>query len=246
MAAERHLSDGQLVRALDGEGSAAEARAWDDHLARCGRCADAMARLRSESRTVTDWLDRAAFEAMAVAGQDIGPGGRRSPPGTAAVPGRDRRVAASPWLRAAAILVLLAAPVAAIPAARSWVVATVLGPAGPAGPTAPSTAVAPATARPTVRFVPTPGSFVVRCNAGAAGTLALARTDGAEAELTGVDNRADAMVSASLLQLHDGAGRYQLRLPAAVTEVEVVIGDRTVRVDATGLDRGTVVDLAGD
>lgn len=243
MAAERHLSDGQMVRALDDDGSVAEARAWDAHLSRCGRCADEMARLRSESRRVSDWLDRAAFEAAAPGTDPAAPLDDPRPAlriGPARRPAR--RPLSSPWLRAAAILALVAAPVAAIPAARSRVAAWVLGPAEPAtGETAMAVDAAPV-----VRFVPSPGPFTIRFDTGASGTLSLARAKGDEAELTGVDSRADAMVSASLVRLRDGTGRYRLRLPAAVTAVEVRVGDRTVSVDAGAIDGGTVVDLSAD
>lgn len=248
IAAERHLSDGQLVRALDGEGSVAETRAWDSHLSSCGRCANEMARLRTESRLVSDWLDRAAFEADAPAVETaIDLDSRRPGPGPATrlADRPARRSPASPWLRTAAILVLLAAPVAAIPAARSWVAVRVLGTApGPAETAALE--AGPAVGAPTVRFVPTPGSFTLRFDTGATGSLVLGRADGNEAELTGVDGRADAMVSASLLRLRDGAGRYRLRLPSTVTDVEVIVGERSMRVDAAAIDGGTVVELVGD
>jgi anti-sigma factor RsiW len=241
---ELHLSDGQLVRALDADGSEPERRAWERHLARCGRCARALDEIREESDLVSAWLRRAAFE------ETSAPAPALPFPAQSDADGRLRprhRTRAAPWLRAAAILVLLAAPVAAIPAARSWIVRQVAGTGDPAPTAAPAAAPAVRPDRPTVlRFVPAAGALTVRFERGASGALALEPAGGVEAELHGVGGANEATISASRVRILDAAGRFRLRVPDAVTTVRVVTPGRTVTVSAAEIGAGAIIRLDGD
>lgn len=253
--ATRHLDEGELMRYVDGEGSPTERTVWERHLAGCDRCAADIDAVGSESRLLSGWLDRADFEAdlpsdltapgaaPAVASDDaavISLDGRR-PAGR-----RDARHRSgwSPWLRAAAALVLLAGPLAAIPAVRTWVIERV----SPAE-TSPSAALADPEATqpsPVIRFLPDPGTFTVRVEAPAGGQLAIGRSTGEEAQLRLSGDGPDPVVAASSVRLQSTAadGRYALLLPVSVTTVEVVIGGvRRAIVDGADIEAGRVVRL---
>lgn len=258
----RHLTDAELVRALDGEEPGPDAPDPQDHLETCHRCADALDTLRAESRLVSRFLDRAEFEGTTASGtaargsglEARGTEARGSGPeargtevrGTEARgSGREGRGTGSgwtpsfswPWLKAAAVLVLVAGPLAAFPDVRSWLVERVAGPS--------ATEAVGGTGAPTVlRFVPDPGDFRVRFPEAASGTLTLERSDAAEAELRAVGGEPEAVVSASSLEIrNDGEGRYRLRLPAAVTGAWVVVGERAVAVTGRQIDGRVAVDL---
>ena len=253
---DRHLTDAELVRLMDDR---ATPRAWQRHVTSCTTCAEELAALRTDQQLVRRYLEAADFEERdrpvavdpaAWGGPadeaDDGPtygdgGGRRAGvAGPALTRASARWSPGSQWLKAAAILVLVAAPLAAFPGVRSWVVEQVTG-SGPAEG-APPTATAE---EPTVlRFTPDPGDFVVRFPAGAAGAIILERSPDAEAELRIADGDPETVVSASSLEIHgDADGRYRLRLPAPVTAAWVVVGDRAVSVTDDQIDRRTVVEL---
>lgn len=257
----RHLTDAELLRVLDGEPPEPELRDTSAHLETCPECASALAALRVDSRLVTRWLERAAFEAAVpgdgtargidrIEGADGSRAPRRRRPGptgrpaaastrSGSRPGRMAGLVGSPWLKAAAILVLVAAPVAAFPGVRAWVVEQVAGPSAP--PEAGAEAV---TGEPMVlRFTPEPGDFVVRFERDAAGTITLDRSTDARAELRALDGDPETVVAASSLEIRNAGGDYTLRLPAAITGVWVMVGERGVAVSGDQIDRRTVVDL---
>jgi hypothetical protein len=138
------------------------------------------------------------------------------------------------------VILLVAAPLAAFPGVRAWVVDMV-------DRIAPVEETVLASAEPeavTLRFTPTPGDFMIRFPADASGTLSLERSDGTEAELRAVGGAPETVVTATSLEIQNaGAGRYELRLPAAVAGVWVQVGDRATAVAGTQIDRGTVVEL---
>lgn len=252
----RHLTDAELIRVLDGHGPEVDdpgaarpdpASAWSPgtHLRACDRCARALATLREDSRLIRRILRDADFEEGGAAVRAVAPdelearatGERRMD--AASTPPHAAVVAAPTWLKAAAILVLVAGPLAAFPGVRAWVTEQVTGGSQPAGPTAE--AVDPPTV---IRFTPDPGDFVVTFEEGTAGTLRVDRAAGAEAELRAVGGDPEAVVGASSLRIRNrDAGRYELRLPGAVTGVWVRIGDRAVAVSGDQIDGRTVVDL---
>lgn len=281
---ERHLTDAELMRILDDE-ALPDGSDRIGHLQACDRCADALEQLRSGSRLITLWLERAAFEEApadgarreGAAAADTGararpagaagtraagdPGAKAGSGATGAAGdptrsgrrGRARGTPShqagarssawlrSPWLKAAAVLVLVAGPLAAFPGVRAWVVEQVSGPADPgtAG-TAPE-----ATDPPMVlRFTPDPGAFTVRFPLGATGSIAVERSTDARAELEARGGDPEAVVAASSLEIrNEGEGLYRLRLPATVTGVWVRVGERAVAVTGAQIDRRTVVDL---
>lgn len=249
---DRHLTDAELFRAL--EASEPETGPTDlarqeiaRHLETCPQCADALRSLESDSRLITRVLDTADFEdGGRPRERDTGQwrGVRREPaprsPAVAAPAPRRLRLMRSSWLKAAAILVLVAGPLAAFPGVRSWVVEQVTGPEETT-PTAAET-----TGEPTVlRFTPDPGDFLVRFPAGAAGAITVERSSSGEAELR-TTGQPETVVSASSLEIRgDGEGRYRLRLPPAVTGAWIVVGDRTVAVNDRQIDRRTVITLDG-
>jgi hypothetical protein len=230
--AAAHLDDAALVRLLDGEDSAGERSAWDAHIAACGRCADAVRRLRADAATVRSWLERAAFEDTLpeAAPRHVHP---------------TRRVsrawqATGPWLRAAMIIVLVAAPAAAIPAVRHAVAGAIAdlrttGLRTTSEPAGPATVSAPDVSPASIRFQPAAGEFVVRLDAAqVTGTLRIVPTAGHEAVLHMDDAGAvGPIIAAGAVQLRNdpsSTGSYVLYVPPAVSSVRVLIAGRTAAV----------------
>ena len=244
---DRHLTDTQLLRFLE-TGDPGSARSeLARHLDACDRCAEALSSLEDDTRLISRFLEAADFEDGGRPydrGTERWRGARAEPaprsPAVAARAARERRLMGSTWLKAAAILVLVAGPLAAFPGVRSWIVDRVSRP----DDTRPAATAATATEEPTVlRFTPDPGDFLVRFPAGATGAITLERSNGAEAELRAT-GRPETVVSASSLEiLGAGAGRYRLRLPATTTGAWVVVGDRSVSVDERQIDRRAVITL---
>ncbi len=293
---ERHLTDAELLRVLDGQNRAgrdedasprgdrgtppgdgivarpADEAAFDPvaHAAACDRCGDALATLRAESELVTSWLERATFEESGpfardsrdsrVAGpagdaEGAGPAGPTPPPtGRFGAPvrppdnaawtrhsgpaSRPRLPGAGAFLKAAAVILLLAAPLAAFPGVRAWVADRIVSTS-----TTESVTPDPVDAV-TLRFTPAPGGFEVRFPAGTSGLLALDRSDGEDAELRALGGTPETVVTASSLEIRNhAAARYELRLPLTVTGVWVRVGERAVSVSDTQIGRGTVVEL---
>lgn len=231
--AAAHLSDADLVRHLDLEGDADELDRRETHLRACEDCAGRVRRMGVQSDVVRSWLGRADHEHR--------PASRPAP---------RRRSGAGPWLRAAVIVLLVAAPLAAVPPVRDWVAERVgLGGTQEAAPAAAT--AAETTAGAAIRFTPAPGTFTVRLDGPVPGTtLALGRAPGLEAVLDGApaprsEGEDAPVVSEDVLRLPATPGRrWELRVPAAVDAVHVITGDGAVRVPAAALDAGRVLDLA--
>lgn len=255
----RHLGDADLMRYIDAEGEADERQIWDRHLDGCATCRDAAGALRADSETVARWLVAADFEGAATAvAPAIEPARLEPLPATDddGAPGRTARVrvwrdavGASPWLKAAVIVLLLAAPVAAAPAVRDWLAERV-GLSRTDAPALTSAVEAHDAAAPAViRFVPAPGSFAVVLDAGpAGGTLHVERSTGPEAllEVTGGGPGPTPVVAARSLRITNiagGAVTYRLALPSQVESVLLDIDGRRVRLDASTLDRATTIPL---
>ncbi|MDX1674855.1 MAG: hypothetical protein R3314_08685 [Longimicrobiales bacterium] len=240
----RHLTDAELLRAL--EDGAGEPRA-EAHLEACAECARSLESLRADTRLITEALEAADFEerearneAATEAWRGARPAAATAAPRSPALRRQRSRFGPS-WLKAAAILVLVAGPLAAFPGLRGWVVDRVAGP----GPDDPPTATATATQPTVLRFTPEPGDFVVRFPAGSSGAITLDRSADAEAELR-VEGEAETVVASSSLEIRsEQGGTYRLRLPTAVTGAWVVVGDRAVAVSDRQIDRRTVVELDG-
>ena len=237
-----HLSDGDVVRHLDGEGEAAERARRDEHVRSCAECAARVRRVGQQSETITTWLARTDPGLPAGSAAQVRAAGAA---GTTRF-GRPRPDAVRPWLRAAAIILLIAAPLAALQPVREWVAERI---GGADDATAPATRTAETADPSVIRFTPAPGTFTVRVADTAAGAiLAIGRTSGEEAVLRGVGGGDAPVVSEDALRLAGGAAatgrRFDLLVPVAVEEVRVIVGTRIERIGGAGLEAGSRVDLS--
>lgn len=230
-----HLGDAEIMRLLDGDDPAEAARS-ELHVLSCGHCSDQLAALRRDAVTVRAWLDRAAFEEEVLRVPPL--------PLPARPVSRSRRAhPAAPWLRAAAVLLLLAAPVAAVPALRQLLADTIADLRG--GDRADVEAVtATAEAGTTVRFVPDGGDFVVRFDEPqSAGTLRLGYSASEEAVLRVFGDAGEGpVVSAQSVHVRNATGSaasYLLEVPPAITRLRIqVAGRMTAAFDAAELRAG--------
>jgi hypothetical protein len=254
----RHLDDADLIRYIDAEGQGDESRQWEEHLVGCGRCRSEAETLRTRSDAVAYWLDAAEFEAgpgmsaapPALAGPELA--ATRPAPTSLQPRGHNSAVGAGvPWLKAAVITLLLAAPLAAIPPVRAWIadrVAVVLSdePAATGAVDGPARA---AVHTSVIRFVPAPGAFLVTIDAPQAeGWLHLTRAPGSEAILAvrGPSPRPEPVVSASTLRIENSAemtASYALALPPEVDLVYVDVAGARLQLDAGDLTRSTRIPL---
>lgn len=237
-----HLSDADLVRHLDLEGEAAERARREEHVRSCDECAARVRLLGVRSETIASWLERTDPPLPAGSAPEAWAAGRAAPAGAE----RARTDALRPWLRAAAIILLIAAPLAALQPVREWVVERM----GLAEETAaPAMSAAEAADPSVIRFTPAPGLFTVRIAEPAAGAiLAIGRTGGEEAVLRGASGGEAPVVSEAALRLAGGASAtsrlYDLRVPAVVEEVRVIVGSRLERIGRAELEAGSRVDLS--
>ncbi len=251
-----HPEDGVLLRLLDGEADAAEQAAAGPHAAGCAECRarmDAMARRRDALAAL---LARTDFPVPVA-----------SAPRPDVIPLHSRRrqgAPARPWLRAAAIvLVVLGVGVMASPA-RAWVgrwIAqaweSVTGDAAPAPASAPAPAPDPGPAEQApaaqVGFVPTGAELsVVVAHPQDAGALTVAAAPGASAtaEVVGGTGAADLLVLPAAVHVRNAPGsaaEYRLTLPSSVRRVRIRVGGgRETVVDMAGVgDGGRRVELSG-
>jgi len=250
-----HPEDGVLLRLLDGEADAAEQATAAPHAAACAECRarmDALARRRDRLAAL---LARTDFPVPASAAPE---------PGVIPLHSRRRETAAParPWLRAAAIvLVVLGAGVVASPA-RAWIARmlteaweSVAGDAPPAPAPAPAPAPKPAEQAPAaqVGFVPTGAELsVVVAHPQEAGVLTVAAAPGASAtaEVVGGTGSADLLVLPAALHVRNAPGsaaEYRVTLPASVRRVRVRVGggrETVVNMAEVGAE-GRRVELSG-
>jgi hypothetical protein len=255
MESQRHATDGDLIRVIDGELVDADV-ALGAHVAGCADCSARLNRLRSISSQVSD-----ALRVVDVAPIDPV---RIRPPfddvGVARLRRRRRTVAlwSRPGLRAAAALLLLAGVAAASPAARRWIVERVsrlrgTTPAPTAEPRQSSSNQPGSSAGSRVWFAPPTGpELIVRFETRpASGRLVLQAAD---------DDRASAQVvagaSGEALLILPGEVRvrnsaasvadYRLTLPPSVRRVRVHIGPADadpILVDVPPPSTARAVDL---
>ncbi|CAN5720611.1 hypothetical protein BH23GEM9_BH23GEM9_12600 [soil metagenome] len=252
-----HLADDELLRFLDDDEDP-QRTAWQGHVASCAHCAAEVESLRRDAQIVREFLELAAFEEATPGADQV----TRHGTSDAAVieladvtrraSGRRGRPKAwhsmAPWMRVAAVIALLATPVAAIPSLRQWVVTSVVGPAADAPVTTMS---APSPQRATtgvIRFVPSPGAFVVEVDvAQSAGELHVVRAAGGEAELhVGDADDAVPVVSAAVLRIRNGAGHtssYTLHVPATVSSVTIRMSGRSTVLERLQIEAGATVSL---
>jgi hypothetical protein len=230
-----HLGDDELLRLIDEDGDALWRGEKEAHLTHCALCSTELAALRADQQLVRECIDAAAFEA------DLAP--RRA---------ASTRFTRTGWLRAAAVLLMIAAPVAALPGLRAWIADAVTGGEAPMeGRTmaAPEAAVESAI----VRFVPAAGTFSVVVDAAQRdGVLHIRHVTGPEAALEthsqGAASATEPVFAESRLRLHNApssADSYSLALPSSVTRVVVFIGGAQVaELGVAALRGGATVPLA--
>jgi len=250
-----HPEDGVLLRLLDGEADAAEQAAAAPHAAACAECRarmDAMARRRERLGAL---LARADFPVPASSAPE---------PGVIPLHARRREAApARPWLRAAAIILVVLGVGAVATPARAWIARWITeaweSVTGDEAPPAPAPAPAPApepaeqTAAAQVGFVPTGAELtVVVAHAQDAGALTVAAAPGesATAEVVGGTGSADLLVLPAALHVRNAPGsaaEYRLALPSSVRRVRVRVGEgrETVVNMAEVGDAGRRVELSG-
>jgi hypothetical protein len=272
---DAHLADDELLRFIDGEDDPLQPD-WAGHVSSCDQCSREVQLLRGNAGVVREWLDRAAFEdslpprlhvLAADSARRDGAASRRdstaarrastAPRPDSTAPRRDApaprraRQSVAPWLRAAAVLVLLASPVAAIPALRQWLVGTVteLRDTPDMVPAAVPQERSAAQGASAIRFVPVAGTFAVDLDAAqATGVLVIRHGAGNEAVLqqTGA-GEVEPVISATSLRVRNESGStasFNLQLPVTVNRVVVRVAGAHVRtVDAAALAAGVSIDL---
>jgi hypothetical protein len=254
-----HLDDDALLRLIDDDGDDRWRADTQQHLASCILCTQQLESLAADGALIRDWLHQAAFEEQLPPARlerdaaAMGPrlvGGDRPVRTSGQVP---RVHVNSAWLRAAAILLMIAAPVAAFPGLRAWISDAVTG-ADPAAEV--RTLAAPqdvATDQAVVRFTPQPGAFTVVVDAAQqAGVLHVSRTlTGDEAILEAAPQPGEAPAepvfaetSLRLRNTTEAAASYNLVLPPLVTSVSITVaGSEIARLSGADLDAGTAVPL---
>src|SRR5687768_4428967 len=125
-----HLRSDEILRLIDNDTTPLERSQFDSHLIVCARCSDEAATMRDDGLLFTSTLRTAAWEeelpakvvsfAEVVAARDA-----RAAAGI--VPLRRSWSGVPVWTRAAAVLVIVAGPVAAVPAWREWLVQQLTG-----------------------------------------------------------------------------------------------------------------------
>jgi hypothetical protein len=251
---DAHLADDELLRFIDGEDDPLQPD-WAEHVSSCARCSQEVQLLRGSAGVVREWLDRAAFEDALPPRLHVGAAHSARRDSTAArrdapAPRRARQSVA-PWLRAAAVLVLLASPVAAIPALRQWLVGAVteLRDNPDMMPAALPQERSAAPGSSAIRFVPVAGTFAVDLDAvQTAGVLVIRHGTGNEAVLqqTGT-GEVEPVISATSLRVRNESGStasFHLQLPVTVNRVVVRVAGAHIRtVDAAALAAGVSINL---
>lgn len=258
--AEEHLSDGDLVRLLDGELDAEERARVEAHAAGCEACAARLRRLRRRSARLSGILlasDPQAPPAPVQAPDELAL--RRA--------SRDRQAhsapAPRPWLRVAAVVVLLlaagvvASPLRAVVAEwlrTQWERIAAPGAGAPApaaeAPAAPAPERSPAGAR--VQFTPQGTTFTLDVAVPqGAGSVEVRRAAGtsATAEQTGGGAQAELLVLPSGVRIRNAPGAtadYRVTVPASVRTVRVRVGEgRETVLTAEEVAAGARVELGG-
>lgn len=236
---DRHPTDGELVRLVDGEDDADDVR---EHVAACDRCRSRLRRLRRRSEGLSRLLEATdplvRTPATRSDESDDEAGGR----GAGWVPRRR-------WTRIAAGVALLLAAGMAFQPVRAWVVdrARDVVERLRSG-TAEDSGAAPSADRAVVSFVPDGPNLVIRVDR---------RQRGGELRLVAAHDRREVRASvvgasdgpdASLTVLPSGlrilnrpgsGSSYRVVVPSSLAEVRVQIADRpTARVAGDELRRG--------
>lgn len=235
MFKEAHVQAADMVRYLDGEGTARFRGNVERHLARCTDCDQQVRTLRETSRALEQRftiLDVAsASEVLPAALHDVVRSARRTE--------RGRHIH---WQRAAAITLFLAAAALATTPARAWIAEwwreAVAGRGASTEVAAPQrphlVAEQPIAASALYRFTPTGAELTIEFAAlQPAGVLLLRRTgqSSAQFEVTPGTNTLPVLILPTAVRItNEAAGQatYRLLVPGAVQRVIIRAGPRTI------------------
>lgn len=228
-----HLDDGELLCLLDGEADGALRTDGEAHLAACGTCRERLDRYRTRRERLAHLLVRADYPVPVAPSAD-----------PKVIPLRPRAAAprpafgGRPWLRAAAVVLLLATAAAMATPARAWIMewvgrqwSRVAQEDRPAAPRSAPVQAPPAQAQASaqVRFVPAGSELRVDvANPQSTGALTLVPVSGqsASAEVVGAQ-AVEMLVVPSGLRIRNTPGAsadYRVQVPDGVRRVRVRIG----------------------
>ncbi|MEN8376457.1 MAG: hypothetical protein ABFS34_13505 [Gemmatimonadota bacterium] len=231
-----HLSDAQLLALLDEEPEVREE--WSAHAQGCGRCASDLARLQAQAAVVDGWFvavepqlrERVNGRRLSLAGRTVA--SSRAAGGYSGAP----RAAA--WLKAAAVVVLIAAPAAALPGVRDWLDRRVRGRPEVTAPSLSATGTA-------VRFTPVAGELIVSVEGAAGGRLVLERASNEDVVLRYDDDAVRVTLSELEVRVSGGGWEGDLRVgvPAAISSIAVRHASGLTVVQMASLADTVVIDL---
>lgn len=248
-----HLRADELLRFIDNDATPLERSQFSSHLLACTRCADEAGAVREDAALFAATLRAAAWEDELPARPSFAAivAARQARASAGVVPLRRAWRGVPAWARAAAVLLVVAGPVAAVPAWRDWLVQTLTGGADVTdSAVAPQVQAAPEGAGTRVGFVPAGPTFTVQFDAAqAAGELRISLAASASEGTLAMENAAseEPIYSASTLRIRNSsvsAATYVLALPQSVRTVRVRVGEADVRtVGAEEIAGGVVVPL---
>ena len=243
-----HLRADEMLRLIDNDTTPLERSQFDSHLLVCARCSDEAATMRDDGVLFTSTLRTAAWEEQLPAkvasfAEIVAARNARAAAGI--VPLRRRLGGVPGWARAAAVLLIVAGPVAAVPAWREWLVQQLTGGSAVEQPAAVQHEQAPVEALSSrVVFVPESPAFVVQLDAAQPrGELRIRRAASSSDGTLTMENAAteEPIYSANTLRIRNSAASaatYVVELPESVRTVTVRIGGVEVRT-VTGAEIGT-------
>jgi hypothetical protein len=235
LSSDMHLDDSSLLHLVDGDASAWETDQWTKHVLGCAECSDRLAILRRRTDRLTHLLADIELPADFRIPQ-LPASGRR--------PSVSRRSGRPIWsmgsVRAAAVIVLLAAPFVLVEPLRAlvadWVtdrwsqVAALFGDRSEPAPPASET-TAEAESGSTLWFTPAGAVFSIElASRQSAGELDLRGAEGTEGSIEVVGGGAGEVpvLTESSLRVQNSTrstADYRVSLPAAVERVEIRIAD---------------------
>lgn len=245
-----HLDDGVVVGLLDGQADPTQRARAEAHLAACSFCAERLDTLGRRSLTLSALLIRGDFPVPAIPATI-------APMDELAARRATRSAPALSWLRAAAVIAVLALGALASSPLRAWMRDLLAGAGGstavvatkPSGRT-PLTEAPQASAR--IQFTPSEEVLSVRIAASqASGSLVLSAAPGttawAEVRAPVGSASVELLVLPTALRIANRAGStadYHVAIPASVRRVRVLVaGAQTATVEAGEVATGRRIPL---
>jgi hypothetical protein len=230
-----HLDESELLHLIDRDAEVPDLRAWTAHAEECESCASALARLRRRAERFSTRLADLQLPADFRYPAAPRPGAARAP---LVLPARGR--GAGGWQRAAAVILLLLAPLLLVEPVRAWV-AERLGLHRPeaSAPAADGRAAAPGApgeaSGSTVWFTPAAAELRVEIlHAQAGGALVVRPAVGPEGSLEILGGAGETpLLSEAGVTIRNEPGSvagYELSVPPRVERVLLRVGGGPVRV----------------